>query len=565
MDSRTRKIITSKDKIGIEKHFKLSAGPGAGKTTFLVNHIKDVLTNSHRLGKNKKIACITYTNIATESILKKLDKSIDKVEISTIHSFLFKHIVKPYIFLISEDYNISIEKIKNHEEDIFHTKPFQEWYESINAWGLWENISTTRDFFNSIKWILDDEDNVVLKPMLTSKTYKLLYWVDKDLSCKYKEICWEKGLISHEDVLFFAHEIIKKENRVLDIIRAKFPYMFLDEFQDTSPIQEKIVRKIGEKETIIGVIGDYGQSIYKFQGADVKKFSNFKLKNMEYYEIKDNYRSTEEVIKILNHIRNEENFIQKSPENKNGGTPYIIVGNFLDAYSKAIEFTKGDLYTLSYRNETANLMKFKSNYDVVGLNELMDNDPTKYRAERIFYCISSIEYCKQNKISDALKYMKKAHRKVENFTDKNAFEKLYRLFNKYEEFGGMSLKKFYNNNIYDPPYTMDKISRGDVFEYYESITYNQLATAININEDNSLHKTIHKAKGDEFDNVMLILLEKDNGLEFLQNPDLETKEMHRIFYVALSRAKKNLFINIPNLPKNKEGFLEKLGFKVVCC
>lgn len=90
--------ITSSDLIPIEQHFKVIAGPGAGKTHWLVNHIKNVVKNSVRLEKTRKIACITYTNIAVETIMKRLGTSIaNRVEVSTIHSFLYRHVVKPYL------------------------------------------------------------------------------------------------------------------------------------------------------------------------------------------------------------------------------------------------------------------------------------------------------------------------------------------------------------------------------------------------------------------------------------------------------------------------------------
>ena len=79
--------ITSDDLIPIEQHFRVSAGPGAGKTHWLINHMKNVLHTSLRLGKTRKIACITYTNIAVLTILSRLGTSSNSVEVSTIHSF----------------------------------------------------------------------------------------------------------------------------------------------------------------------------------------------------------------------------------------------------------------------------------------------------------------------------------------------------------------------------------------------------------------------------------------------------------------------------------------------
>ncbi|MEO1134230.1 MAG: ATP-binding domain-containing protein, partial [Cyanobacteria bacterium J06639_1] len=64
-------------------------------------------------------------------------------------------------------------------------------------------------------------------------------------------------------------------------------------------------------------------------------------------------------------------------------------------------------------------------------------------------------------------------------------------------------------------------------------------------EDNSFNRTIHKAKGDEFDNVILIL-KSMSDLDFILKPKFEEEE-HRINYVAVSRAKKKLFISVPSL------------------
>lgn len=71
-----------------------------------------------------------------------------------------------------------------------------------------------------------------------------------------------------------------------------------------------------------------------------------------------------------------------------------------------------------------------------------------------------------------------------------------------------------------------------------------------ITEDKSIHRTIHKAKGAEFDDVLLIL-NNENDLNFLLEPNLANEE-HRINYVAVSRAKEHLFICVPTLSPGKE-------------
>ena len=109
--------IDSGDKLGdIEHHFRVLAGPGAGKTHWLVNHIKEVLHTSERLDKSRKVACITYTNTAVNIIRDRLGSSSNQVEVSTIHSFLYKHVVKPYMHFIADDYGFNVSRLDGHDE-----------------------------------------------------------------------------------------------------------------------------------------------------------------------------------------------------------------------------------------------------------------------------------------------------------------------------------------------------------------------------------------------------------------------------------------------------------------
>jgi len=76
-----------------------------------------------------------------------------------------------------------------------------------------------------------------------------------------------------------------------------------------------------------------------------------------------------------------------------------------------------------------------------------------------------------------------------------------------------------------------------------------------------MSRTVHKAKGAEFDNVLLLLKdEKDIG--FIINPNIEGNEEHRINYVAISRAKKRLFICVPSLSQENETQL-KVMFDII--
>ena len=226
--------INSESSIPIEQHFKVSAGPGAGKTRWLVNHIKNILHQSSRLCKTRKIVCITYTNVAAEIILKLLGTTVERIEVSTIHSFLYKHVVKPYSAFIAEDYSLNTNKIDGHDDYIFSN------YSFINELKTRTNQQRIRDdgiIIESIKtsrWKFDQNGKLIIKPKHPQKVDS--YYLSNKTYFEYKKMSWERGVIHHDDVLFFAYQLIAKFPFILQVLRAKFPYFFVDEFQDTNPI-----------------------------------------------------------------------------------------------------------------------------------------------------------------------------------------------------------------------------------------------------------------------------------------------------------------------------------------
>ena len=83
--------------------------------------------------------------------------------------------------------------------------------------------------------------------------------------------------------------------------------------------------------------------------------------------------------------------------------------------------------------------------------------------------------------------------------------------------------------------------------------YIEYAKCVNYKDDNTQFITIHKSKGLGFDNVLLVLPEKDVAMNFLLCTDLQNKDDdHRLYYVACSRARNRLFINLPKLSEEEK-------------
>lgn len=94
--------------------------------------------------------------------------------------------------------------------------------------------------------------------------------------------------------------------------------------------------------------------------------------------------------------------------------------------------------------------------------------------------------------------------------------------------------------------------------FYETHTYLELASCVNIPENKSCFRTIHKAKGSGYENVMLVL-EKESDIDFILAPNLMNNVDHRVYYVAMSRAKRRLFISVPTLSNKIEEKLNTLS------
>lgn len=562
-------IISSDDQIHLETHFKITAGPGAGKTHWLINHIRDTVEKSLRLEKTRKIACITYTNIAVDTILNRLGSDVaNKVEVSTIHSFLYKHLVKPYLFLIAEEFEINIKKMNGHDDIIPKYSNVQKWLDNHSRNSELKNPNSPKQLLNNDKknslwkWLsnlefkFDHNKEIILvgKKGKAGSISKVVEILEDDLM-SYKKLFWSEGKIHHDDILFFSHILIEKYPFILNVLRAKFPYFFLDEVQDTSPIQASIIKAIAEEETIVGIIGDPAQSIFSFQGASIEEFNNFNLAGMIEYKILENRRSSNQIIGFLNTIRSD--IIQSNLKNIDGEKPILFIGDNLEAYTKIVDLLGSDtlIHTLSRNNPTANAMKSMVSLNGIDsqlLNKLKMIDSNPDRQKAIINSIEAIEFAQIADYKNALEKIKSLFIGLsEKETIIKSMTLLQELLEKYSDYQGKTIMHLYN--ILIQHVTVSKFRTGAIKDFYSNTLYKHIAVCISYKDDTSLHRTIHKAKGDEFENVLLI----PDSLDFIINPDLGNEEEHRVYYVALSRAKSRLFIVYPKILKKHQKLLEE--------
>ena len=253
--------------------FSMIAGAGSGKTTSLIGaleYLKAIVGRQFRRD-SKKIVCITYTNRAVKEIQSRL-KWDELYLVTTIHSFLWGEICRltPNIKDSVRNYLIPSIITKKKEDD---------------------------NGGNSKKAIAAREKIVFLESELDK--------IDAVNRFEYNETRFSdfsRGLLGHDDVIEVSSYIIGESKIVRKILGQKYPYIFVDEAQDTFPCVVNALNKVctGKGVPLIGYFGDPMQQIYDDRAGTFVGPEGSRVITKE-----ENFRCSKSVIRLLNSIRKD--------------------------------------------------------------------------------------------------------------------------------------------------------------------------------------------------------------------------------------------------------------------
>lgn len=544
--------INSASLIPIDSSFRLKAGPGAGKTYWLINHVRQVVEKA-QLGMRGKIACITYSNVGADTIAARLGKC-DKVDVCTIHSFLYANLIKPFLFYISQDFGFNYKKFNGVVDDyvLSDYSVMEDLKNELRAKNETSKIFIDNDlwadYLSNLRWHLKEDGKMSCKssrPIMKSKNKE--YPAPSSLGIMYKKKAWSYGILHYDDVNFFAHKILQKFPFLCKVIADAYPYIFIDEFQDTNPIQSDIIQKIGYAGGNIGVIGDVCQSIYRFMGSSPKSFIDFKVPGLKEYVIKGNRRSTKNIVNFLNAIRTD--LKQEAIINEEGDKVCFLIGSKEDAFNHVTEKLGMDVAVLSYTNIETNAIRYKylekrGTIPSIKIKEFKDSNAKRYLVVMSF--VKAIEHARSGKFRKAFSLLERAGLPSDNAVN------LLRMLLSLSDLDNWTMLRFVENLI-ELGIDIPRITKGKPKEMYLKYTYAHISQTVSIEDDEGNQRTIHKSKGDEFENVLVLLGNSFEVTKFFDFNLLNMKnESNRVYYVAMSRAKRRLFVNLQSLSYEME-------------
>jgi DNA helicase-2/ATP-dependent DNA helicase PcrA len=583
-------------------NFLLSGGAGSGKTYSLVQIIKRVIVDN----PTSKIACMTYTNAAVKEIEKRVDHN--NLTVSTIHDFLWD-IIKHYQ---KELKSILIELIND---------------DTVTTININRETPVFDDYFDNL-----------------------------DQNIQYKEyLRIREGIISHDELLIVANRMFSKYEKLCDILKDKYKFIFVDEYQDTNKqVVEIFLEHLNKskKQNTIGFFGDSMQSIYDDSIGNLNNYKGIEEGKVKEVIKKQNRRNPRKVYELANLLRTDglkqihsddkiaPNMISAT-EVKEGNIKFLYstdgnlekIKNHLDwnfdnsKETKELNLTHNliagkagfrnlmDIYNsdriIEYKNNLLRILKDREDVEIleedtfgeviikiglaftpiisqfIALNKELYEEAKGYK----FLLFKNI-YLKSDILTDDKKQDEDDESKKGSKRD-DLLKHLFKIQNnihlyqkqKYNEF--LRVSEFKINSIKDKEtlktYIEELVNVGEKtiediindahekriciigdnlekFKTEKAYAYNRVKR-LKFSEFQNLYayleghtpfSTQHKVKGDEFDNVLVIL---DNGrwnnFNF-KNLFLNTgtpsvlERTQKIFYVCCTRAKNNLAVYYHN-------------------
>ena len=563
------------------------AGPGSGKTFVITHRIKYLIEGP---GINPAhILVVTFSRAAAKEMKDRFEKLCKKslVTFGTFHSVFFN--------LLKTAYGFGSEQIASDELRYTLIKELIKRNAIEN-----EDINTLAgNLLNEIALV--KQDNISIKNYysnsISSDTFKKIY-ID------YESELEARGKLDFEDMLSLTYELLSERNDILKAVQNRYRYILVDEFQDINFLQYNIIKLMAGDKQNITVVGDDDQSIYRFRGARPEIMLGFErdFRNVKKVFLDINFRSSTQIVNASTKLIsfNSKRF-PKSFNAKNGdGAPVSLIefkNPFLEVnsiikdikdYIKSgqdinniavlyrtnlsprllIERLMRNNIPFTIRDAIPNLFDHWVAKDIISYIKLAINmgdksdllrisnkpnryisrdslsssranietlfdyyDDKSYMIKRIVELREHLRTIKNLKPATALRYIRNVvgyDEYIEEYCDMNGVES----DDCYSILGDLENSAAEYNTFNDWFVHMD--------EYKDELI--EARKKSNENDKGVRLMTFHSSKGLEFDIVYIIDV-NEGSVPYKKAKGVdEIEEERRMFYVAMTRARKKLFI-----------------------
>ncbi|WP_243401726.1 ATP-dependent helicase, partial [Leptospira ellisii] len=420
-----------------------------------------------------------------------------------------------------------------------------------------------------------------------------------------------RSLLDYDDLLYFTRDLLVNHGGVRSALSERYRFIMVDEFQDTNKIQAHIACLLASEHTNLMVVGDDAQCIYTFRGASVRGILDFPniFPNTKTVFLEKNYRSTPAILNLANSVL--RNFSEKYEkylftENENGPLPAVL--QFTDELEEAegiaelllqkkeegIPFHRMSvLFRAGWNSNQLELVLAKRNIpfvkfggrkfietahikDLLAFLKLLINPVDSVSWIRALKLIPGIGNAKSNEIleeirrsagdkeilsrqSSALgKFLEPLYHLYQKHSDTNADVK--KIVSDFIDYYRVLLEKNYDDSKRRSE-DLDSVlgfalKYASLSDFLSDLTLDHAALSLekikpDDTESDLLNlSTVHSAKGLEFD-IVFVLNSTEGSFPSGKNPD--TEEERRLFYVAITRARKELYLTRASLAQSRSG------------
>ncbi len=345
------------------------ASAGTGKTSTIVGRILYLLDSGI---KPEEILLLTFTNKASNEMIArvaKYSKLSSKIEAGTFHAVAYRYLKEHYP-------NLSLKQpkeLKKLLESIVDTKNAltdddKKPYTSQHLYALYSLYTNALKQEDFSAWLSNKNPE--------HTPYAAFY---ENILDEFENTKKKHNYIDYNDLLLlFKQAMLERPSPYKEVL--------CDEFQDTNPLQESILDAINPPSLFC--VGDYDQSIYAFNGADISIISNFtqKYKNARVFTLTKNYRSSKEILDLANQViqRNERIYPKNLEVVKSGHFNKPALLNYNDNIAQCQDIAKRIVMRKNFK-EVAVIFRNNASADQLEAALRSHNVPSKRKGSASFF------------------------------------------------------------------------------------------------------------------------------------------------------------------------------------